>query len=281
MRFVRWEGAWAGRWRRGKHWVPSGVHDGGWVGTAGRRMARAGLRTAADGARTAIARARTATAVGRLRGAGPRTATAVGRLRGAGPRTATAVGRLRGAGARTATAVGRLRGAGPRTATAVGRLRGAGARTATAVGRHRGAGPRTATAVGRLRGAGARTTTAGGRMPPPNERAPRNPGARRRCVLRERFTGGGREKSAVRRLRAPRGGPRRGWTRASASALPTPSHAAQFLRDGLLEAGYDIRTNQEQLGHRDVSTMRISTHVPNRGGLGGRSPLAGVPGPRR
>jgi integron integrase len=63
---------------------------------------------------------------------------------------------------------------------------------------------------------------------------------------------------------------------AKLAGLTTPVSCHTFRHSfatRLLEQGYDIRTVQELLGHRDVKTTMIYTHVLNRGGMAVRSPL--------
>jgi integron integrase len=62
--------------------------------------------------------------------------------------------------------------------------------------------------------------------------------------------------------------------RATGIVKPASTHTFRHcFATHLLEDGYDIRTVQELLGHSDVKTTMIYTHVLNRGGRGVRSPL--------
>lgn len=123
----------------------------------------------------------------------------------------------------------------------------------------------------------------GGRVELPYALAVKYPNADREWCWQFVFPAAGLSKdprsSAIRRHHLHETSMQRAMTdavRRSGVAKPASCHTLRHsFATHLLEADYDIRTVQELLGHSDVATTMIYTHVMNRPGIGVRSPLDG------
>ena len=70
---------------------------------------------------------------------------------------------------------------------------------------------------------------------------------------------------------------KRALSRTGIAKMATPHSLRHSFATAVLQAGYDIRTVQELLGHADVATTMIYTHVLKVGGGGVRSPMDSLP----